>query len=351
MLTLSAKTYSLTRMSSPKIVVDFVVANVLGFLNDKEATNLRLTCKSYDTEVKNTIQLTREKRIIDKSNFMETLEHYINNRNNQTEKYIFDLKQIQNHLVNAPLNDSALVDNDTKLFVVDEKMIQTTNDDILYIRSLVQVTLRFLPELAYTVMESFADREANEVLNLEYGLLLYNFRNRQFRKTRNNIMSDNILINTNVVYRNGECFIRTKNVVLGPMVTSISDCAFTECLSMKSIFIPDSVTSIDFGAFAFCTSLKSIVIPNSVASIGSGAFSSCFHLEYIELPYSVTRIGSSAFNNCFKVKCVKLVGGTPAEWKLRLHSQMFQGCTLLINKAEAHGSKSVVDYVVDSQKF
>jgi hypothetical protein len=351
MLNISAKTNSLTRMTSPKIVVDYIIANVLGFLNNEEANNMRLTCKTYETEVNNTFLLTREKRIVDKSNFKVTLEQYINNRNNQKEKYIFDLKQIQNHLINAPLNDNALVDNDTKQFVVDERMIQTTSDNILYIRSLVQVTLLFLPEQAYTVMESFVDREANEVLNIEYGLLLYNFRNRQFRKTRNIIMSDNILINTNVVYRNGECFIRTKNVVLGPMVTSIGDCAFAECLSLKSIFIPDTVTSIDFGAFATCKRLKSVVIPHSVMSIGSGAFSSCYHLESIVLPDSVTSIGSSSFYKCYNLKCVKLVGGTPSKWKLRLHSQMFEGCTLLINKAEAYGSKSVVDYIVDSHKF
>jgi len=200
-------------------------------------------------------------------------------------------------------------------------------------------------------MESFADREANEVLNLEYGLLLYNFRNRQFRKTRNNIMSDNILINTNVVYRNGECFIRTKNAILGPMVTTIGDCAFAECLSLKSIFIPDSVTSLDFGAFASCKSLTSIVIPHSVTTIGTGAFSCCYALTSILLPYSVTNIGSSTFFNCYKLIEVKLVGGTPAKWKLRLNSQMFQGCTLLINKAQAYGSNNVVDYIVDSQKF
>ena len=351
MLTLSAKTYSLTRMSSPKVAVDYIISNVLGFLNDKEAYHLRLTCKSYDTEVKNTFLLTRDKRIVDKYNFMVALEQYINNRNNKQDKFIFNLKQIQNHLVNAPLNGNALVDNDTKLFVVDEKMIQTTSDEILYIRSLVQVTLLFIPEKAYTVMESFADREANEVLNLEYGLLLYNFRNRQFRKTRNNIMSDNILINTNVVYRNGECFIRTKNAILGPMVTTIGDCAFAECLSLKSIFIPDSVTSLDFGAFASCKSLTSIVIPHSVTTIGTGAFSCCYALTSILLPYSVTNIGSSTFFNCYKLIEVKLVGGTPAKWKLRLNSQMFQGCTLLINKAQAYGSNNVVDYIVDSQKF
>ena len=349
MLTLSAKTYSLARMSSPKIVVDYITANVLGFLNDKESNNLRLTCKSYDTEVKNTILLTREKRIVDKYNFMVALEQYINNRNNKQDKFIFNLKQIQNHLVNAPLNGNALVDNDTKLFVVDEKMIQTTSDEILYIRSLVQVTLLFIPEKAYTLLESYIDIEANLVLNLEYGLLLYNFRNRQFRKTRNNIMSDNILINTNIVYRNGECFIRTKNVVLGPMVTTIGDCAFAECLSLKSIFIPDSVTSLDLGAFSSCKRLKSVVIPHSVTTIGSGAFSTCSHLESIVLPYSVTSFGSSTFYKCYNLECVKLVGGTPSKWKLRLHSQMFKGCTLLINKAEAYGSKSVVDYVVDSQ--
>ena len=63
------------------------------------------------------------------------------------------------------------------------------------------------------------------------------------------------------------------NVVVVDGVTSIGDCAFYDCSSLKSITIPDSVTSIGDCAFYDCSSLKSITIPDSVTSIGRGTFS------------------------------------------------------------------------------
>ena len=58
-------------------------------------------------------------------------------------------------------------------------------------------------------------------------------------------------------------------------VTSIGECAFSHCNSLKSITIPSSVTSIGDHAFAWCTSLQSIVIPQNVKSIDEDAFLRC----------------------------------------------------------------------------
>jgi len=59
----------------------------------------------------------------------------------------------------------------------------------------------------------------------------------------------------------------------GAQVTTISDAAFFECLSLTSIDLPNSLISIGEAAFRKCTSLTSITIPDSVTTIGVYAFS------------------------------------------------------------------------------
>ena len=124
-------------------------------------------------------------------------------------------------------------------------------------------------------------------------------------------------------------------------VTSIGNCAFSDCSSFTSITIPNSVTEIGGGVFYNCTALKSIVfstnmnslpcyinensvyrdyygffhncsslesitIPNSIVEIGDLAFVGCTSLVSIEIPNSVTEIGGGVFAGCKSLKTIKL---------------------------------------------
>ena len=90
----------------------------------------------------------------------------------------------------------------------------------------------------------------------------------------------------------------------GKSVTSIGDCAFRYCTSLKSITIPNSVMEIGSSAFSGCSSLTSITILNSVTEIGVYAFKGCTSLTSITIPNSVTEIGDSTFWGCSSLTAI-----------------------------------------------
>lgn len=60
--------------------------------------------------------------------------------------------------------------------------------------------------------------------------------------------------------------------------------------------IPSSVTSIGNCAFYGCSSLKQITIPSSVTSIGDHSLSNCSSLTQIEIPSKIN-VGSLDINS------------------------------------------------------
>ena len=120
-----------------------------------------------------------------------------------------------------------------------------------------------------------------------------------------------------------------KNTKIPDTVTKIGDCAFENCISLKSIDIPNSitdiegyafnackdltsvdipkyVTKIEYGTFSNCTALTSAEIPNSVICIDNGAFYNCRNLTCIEIPNSVTSIGDYAFQCCSELRSIEI---------------------------------------------
>ena len=63
-----------------------------------------------------------------------------------------------------------------------------------------------------------------------------------------------------------------KSVVIDNGFTSISDCAFEDCVNLTSVQIPQSVEEIGFSAFQNCAKLKTVSLPSSVTRIGTSVF-------------------------------------------------------------------------------
>ena len=123
-------------------------------------------------------------------------------------------------------------------------------------------------------------------------------------------LSKHIVVENNVLYNADKtiliAFISKQETFSIPnSVTSIGDCAFSECSSLQEIAIPNSVTNIGNGAFSGCDSLQEIAIPNSVTSIGDWAFC-CHSLQEIYIPNSVKSIGDWAFSSCYSLQEISI---------------------------------------------
>lgn len=91
-------------------------------------------------------------------------------------------------------------------------------------------------------------------------------------------------------------------------VTAISDYAFYECETLKSLIIPTTVQTIgDYAAFG-CEKLNTLSIGSNVKTIGKYAFSETSLLS-VDLPLSVTSIDNYAFAGCTKLTQLKTGNG------------------------------------------
>jgi hypothetical protein len=293
-----------TKKNSTKQAADLLIANTMEYLSNKDINNLQATDKRINREIKVIKKLTRGKEKIAKPNLLKALNKYIKMPNNQRVKYIFNVKEIQSHLNKSQLNDNALTDDGTR-FIVDGKMIKNTSDEILYRDSLIRMVIWFLPDKAYEFVTSFVNSEEKYVHKVDKKLLLYNYDGKSFENISSNLTSDLILFNASGVYSNVNKYLKeTKNIILGPLVTSIGDSAFSDFTILESIIIPNSVTSIGNSAFVNCHTLISLVIPNSVMSIGISAFFECQSLTSLVIPNSVTSISYGTFANCINLTSV-----------------------------------------------
>ena len=114
-------------------------------------------------------------------------------------------------------------------------------------------------------------------------------------------------------------------VVIPSSVTSISNQAFNNNVTINSVDMPDSITSMGTEVFYNCTNLSSVNLSNSLTSIGDYAFYSA-GLTSIVIPSSVTSIGNSAFYECNVLSSVTIPNSVTS-----IGTYAFHGCDLLKN--------------------
>jgi len=128
--------------------------------------------------------------------------------------------------------------------------------------------------------------------------------------------------------------INTVDIKVG--VTSIGDCAFSDCTNLSSIIIPNGVKRIGVYAFDYCKNMTSITLPNSVIWIEALAFAACTGLDSIKIPENVISIGDDAFGTCTGLISVIIPNSVT-----NIGRGAFSGCASLISIAIPDGVKNI----------
>lgn len=173
----------------------------------------------------------------------------------------------------------------------------------------------------------------------------------QMNHTHNlNIQTNNIIDDTKIELRCGECGYRTLDDLYtvsdnklvsvnyeisgdieipeninGTQILFIGNNAFSNQNNLLSVTIPNTITNIDSYAFEGCTNLESVTLSNSLYAIGVGAFIGCSSLRSINIPASVQHIDSNAFENCSSLTSVTV--NKSQEAITHIGENAFDGCS------------------------
>ena len=85
----------------------------------------------------------------------------------------------------------------------------------------------------------------------------------------------------------------------GVEVVKISNYAFENQSSLKSVALPNGIIDIGYSAFKDCKNLAEVNLPEQLQYIRQNAFENCRNIGNIEIPAGVKKIGSYAFNCCW----------------------------------------------------
>lgn len=149
------------------------------------------------------------------------------------------------------------------------------------------------------------------------------FGDAVFSKLSSNLES--ITIPNSVTSIGYQAFTSCSNLVsvnIPDSVISIGDYAFQFCSSLDNIHIPDSVNSIGCAAFSYCNSLTSVTIPDSITSLADYVFDACSSLTSVTIPSSITSIGYQAFEGCSSLARVTIPKSV-----ISIGFEAFSGCT------------------------
>ena len=119
-------------------------------------------------------------------------------------------------------------------------------------------------------------------------------------------------------------YVGDETTVTLPLNINDSDYILESIIGVIDLIIPEGITEISDYAFYQNYSLRSINLSNTVEKIGEYAFGSCTNLVEVNLSSSVKELGRAAFYNCNKLKSfvipnsVKVIGSSLFAWSSNL---------------------------------
>ena len=108
--------------------------------------------------------------------------------------------------------------------------------------------------------------------------------------------------NASTTYANYVYSRCVKSIRLGTNIGSLSNYAFSSCISLEAITIPNYLTSMGTYMFSKCYSLKYAVLPSGIDSLPGYTYQNCSSLKIAAMPYGITSIGNSAFYYCYSLE-------------------------------------------------
>ena len=120
-----------------------------------------------------------------------------------------------------------------------------------------------------------------------------------------------------------DCF-SLKRVFLSKSLKLLGSSTFENCEQLQSVENLGNIKSIENNTFLNCYNLTKVEIPQSCQTLGMGAFQNCINLQNVNLSENIATISSSAFKNCQSLKSVDL----PKSLK-KIGATAFAGCVNL----------------------
>jgi len=169
---------------------------------------------------------------------------------------------------------------------------------------------------------SYNDR-TNELTGVVIGTLVTSLSNNCFYYCP---YLTNATISNTVESIGDYCFSRTSisSIIIPSSVTTMGEACFSRT-NISSIVIPSSVTTMGDACFATNYQLTSVEIPNSITNLSNNCFYDCTGLTTIVIPDSVITIGNNCFSNCLNLSSVTIPTSVTS-----LGNYCFNNCTALI---------------------
>lgn len=101
---------------------------------------------------------------------------------------------------------------------------------------------------------------------------------------------------------------RLETIIIPATVTSIGQCAFQYCSSLKAFEFPQGIKTVATSVLEGCTALQSVIIPSSVTAINTDAFYNCSGLQAIyNYAFTPQSIVARTVNGVNKSTCILYV--------------------------------------------